>query len=211
MNTRVSTRLLSPRLLFVVLTALAAAATAQATQVALIGDASVSTARPTTNFGSLSNHGVITVNAGDVIGLINPTTAPTALTLYTTATSGAQNVAVFSLVAMSAGTPGVTGAAGLNGLTGAQGATGATGTLSAVTNWNSSVTYQIGQVVYCAACSTNGSRYIALAPNINVDPPSNLNTIWQLITKVGANGVNGDTGATGATGSTSATGPFERW
>jgi hypothetical protein len=39
----------------IVLTAFAVTATASATQVALIGDASVSTSLPTTNFGSLSN------------------------------------------------------------------------------------------------------------------------------------------------------------
>ena len=55
MNHRIATRLLSPRLLSVVLTTLAFTAAAHATQVALVGDASVSTARPSTNFGSLSN------------------------------------------------------------------------------------------------------------------------------------------------------------
>jgi hypothetical protein len=54
-NHRIATRLLSPRLLSVVLTTLACTAAAHATQVALVGDASVSTARPSTNFGSLSN------------------------------------------------------------------------------------------------------------------------------------------------------------
>jgi hypothetical protein len=54
-NLRAVTRLFSPRLLSVVLAALAFTAAAHATQVALVGDASVSTARPSANFGSLSN------------------------------------------------------------------------------------------------------------------------------------------------------------
>lgn len=50
MNKRLSTHLLA-----MVMTTLAATATAHATQAALTGDASVSTARPATNFGALSN------------------------------------------------------------------------------------------------------------------------------------------------------------
>jgi hypothetical protein len=54
-NLRAVTRLFSPRLLSVVLAALVVTAAAHATQVALVGDASVNTARPSTNFGALSN------------------------------------------------------------------------------------------------------------------------------------------------------------
>ena len=116
----------------------------------------------------------------------------------------------------AAGATGPTGPAGPTGLTGpagptgATGATGATGTLSAVTNWSASTAYSVGQVVYCAVCSTNGSSYIALAGNTNIDPPTNLNTIWQLIAQAGATGPAGPTGATGAIGPqgpTGATGP----
>jgi hypothetical protein len=67
-------------------------------------------------------HGVITVAAGDVIGLISD--SPTALT-FNDGASGV--VASFSLVALSAGTPGATGATGATGPTGATGTNGAIG------------------------------------------------------------------------------------
>ena len=85
--------------------------------------------------------------------------------------------------------------------TGAQGATGIPDTSNVVTNWNPSVAYKAGQVVYCAVCSVNGSKYVALLSNINVDPPSNLGNIWQLVAEAGAHSGTGATGATGATGS----------
>jgi hypothetical protein len=194
-----------------------------------------------TNFGrqtgttQIIGHGVITVNAGDIIGLINPVTAPSPLS-FSTENPVTQTVAAFSLVALSAGTPGATGAtgpqgaqgaqgpigpAGANGTNGAPGLTGATGTLSAVTIWNPSTTYQIGQVVFCNVCTTGGSSYIALANNTNQDP-STQPTIWQLIAQAGgigaqgimgvtgpagANGANGAAGSNGAPGATGAPGP----
>jgi hypothetical protein len=123
-----------------------------------------------------------------------------------------------------AGAPGIQGAPGLNGAPGIAGATGpagpagaagANGTVGIVSNWSSSTTYQVGQVVFCAACSSNGSSYAALAPNTNQDPPTQTG-FWQLIAQVGATGALGITGpqgpigpagATGAAGAMGATGP----
>lgn len=123
-----------------------------------------------------------------------------------------------------AGAPGIQGAPGLNGAPGIQGATGpsgpagtagANGTVGIVSNWSSSTTYQVGQVVFCAACSSNGSSYAALTTNTNQDPPTQTG-FWQLIAQVGATGASGITGpqgpvgpvgAIGAVGATGATGP----
>jgi Collagen triple helix repeat (20 copies) len=119
------------------------------------------------------------------------------------------------------GNTGATGAAGAIGLTGPAGPigamgnqgipgpTGATGTLRAVTIWNPSTSYTIGQVVFCNVCTTGGSSYIALANNANQDP-STQPTIWQLIAQaggIGAQGIMGATGPAGANGAPGATGP----
>jgi hypothetical protein len=122
------------------------------------------------------------------------------------------------------GTAGATGAQGIQGPVGPTGATGAAGTIGAVTSWSSSVTYQAGQVVFCAACSTSGSSYVALATNTNQDPPTQTG-VWQLIASAGATGpqgiqgtqgiqgpigvtgAQGNAGAQGATGATGAIGP----
>ena len=111
----------------------------------------------------------------------------------------------------TAGLQGLTGAtgsqgpAGPQGTTGASGPQGAAGTIGAVTNWSSSATYQVGQVVFCTACSSNGSSYAALAANTNQDPPTQTGA-WQLIAQAGAQGIPGVVGAAGATGSIGATG-----
>jgi hypothetical protein len=92
---------------------------------------------------------------------------------------------------------------------GIPGPTGATGTLRAVTIWNPSTSYTIGQVVFCNVCTTGGSSYIALANNTNQDP-STQPTIWQLIAQaggIGAQGIMGATGPAGANGAPGATGP----
>jgi hypothetical protein len=318
-NHRVVTRLFSPRLLSVVLTTLAFTAAAHATQVALVGDASVNTARPSTNFGSLSNlyvgngntallqfdlttlptgltsgqiaHATLTVFVNRVNGIGLVTLAPatsawsessvTSATapplgvsagMFTASTAGQYvTLDVTSLVqgwvttpatnfglALSSGTanllldskendetahpatldititstgatgpqgpigpqgpqgaPGLPGANGVNGAPGATGTTGAngapgpvgaTGTFSAAGNWSPSTTYQVGQVVFCAACSTNGSSYIALATNTNIDPPTQPLT-WSLVAQVGATGPTGATGAIGPMGQQGPIGP----
>lgn len=98
-----------------------------------------------------------------------------------------------------AGPQGSIGLTGPQGPQGTTGAAGATGTFSEAGNWSSAATYQIGQVVYCAACSTNGSGYIALANNTNVDPPTQP-TVWGLVAQAGATGAAGSTGLTGSQG-----------
>jgi Collagen triple helix repeat (20 copies) len=108
----------------------------------------------------------------------------------------------------STGPTGPTGPTGLTGDTGPTGATGpagAAGTLGTVSNWSPATTYQIGKVVFCAACSTNGSSYVALASNTNFDPPTQPTT-WNLIAQAGSTGPQGATGSTGATGATGAAG-----
>jgi hypothetical protein len=92
------------------------------------------------------------------------------------------------------------------GATGPAGPAGATGTLGTVANWSSGTPYTVGRVVFCAACSTNGSSFIALANNTNVDPPTNP-AIWHLVASAGAVGATGATGATGTTGSQGPAGP----
>jgi hypothetical protein len=318
-NLRAVTRLFSPRLLSIVVTAVAFTAAAHATQVALVGDASVSTARPSTNFGALSNlyvgngntallqfdlttlptgltsgqiaHATLTVFVNRVNGIGLVTLAPatsawsessvTSATapplgasagMFTASTAGQYvTLDVTSLVqgwvttpatnfglALSSGTanllldskendetahpatldititstgatgtqgpigpqgpqgaPGLPGANGANGAPGATGTTGAngapgpvgaTGTFSAAGNWSPATTYQVGQVVFCAACSTDGSSYIALATNTNIDPPTQSLT-WSLVAQVGATGPTGATGAIGPMGQQGPIGP----
>jgi hypothetical protein len=103
------------------------------------------------------------------------------------------------------GTAGATGAQGVPGPVGPAGATGAAGTIGAVTNWSSSVTYQAGQVVFCAACSTSGSSYVALATNTTQDPPTQTG-VWQLIATAGATGPQGIQGVQGFQGLIGTTG-----
>jgi Collagen triple helix repeat (20 copies) len=123
--------------------------------------------------------------------------------------TGAQGNAGATGATGSAGPVGPIGPIGLtgpDGASGATGATGATGTIGAVTNWSASTNYQVGQVVFCNACSTGGSTYIALAVNMNQDPPTN-GSAWQMIAQAGAIGPAGAVGLTGATGTAGATGP----
>jgi hypothetical protein len=79
---------------------------------------------------------------------------------------------------------------------GPAGPAGATGSLGTVTNWSSAANYQLGQVVFCAACSSNGSSYAALATNTDIDPPTNI-AVWQLIAQAGITGVQGPMGPAG--------------
>jgi hypothetical protein len=315
-NLRVVHRLFSPRLLSIVLTTLAFTAAAHATQVALVGDASVSTARPSTNFGALSNlyvgngniaflqfdlttlpigltssqiaHATLTVFVNRVNGIglvtlapvtsawtessVTSATAPSlgaSAGMFTASTAGQYvTLDVTSLVqgwvtapatnfgfALSSGTanllldskendetghpasldititsegatgpqgiPGPQGAAGATGAAGAAGAngvpgplgpqgipgaTGPAGTIGIVSNWSSSATYQIGQVVFCAACSTNGSSFVATAANTNQDPPTQTG-FWNLIAEQGATGPAGLTGPVGSIGPQGIVGP----
>jgi Collagen triple helix repeat (20 copies) len=105
-----------------------------------------------------------------------------------------------------AGAAGPTGATGLTGPAGATGPQGPIGTLGTVTNWSSSVFYTVGQVVFCAACSTSGSSFIALSANVNIDPPTNPG-VWNLIARAGAFGPQGSQGPIGPAGPAGAAGP----
>jgi hypothetical protein len=144
--------------------------------------------------------------------LNNLPTNPTFWTL--TAQAGATGAPGAQGLAGAQGSNGANGATGANGPqgpigpTGAVGATGATGlagTIDLVNNWFSSTTYQIGQVVFCAACSSNGSSYVATAANTNQDPPTQAG-IWQLIAQAGATGPTGAQGIEGSIGATGTTG-----
>jgi hypothetical protein len=137
--------------------------------------------------------------ATGAIGPIGPTgpTGPTGLTGSTGPTG----------LTGATGPTGPTGATGPSGATGPAGPTGATGTFSQAGNWSAGTTYQPGQVVYCAACSTDGSSYIALGTNSNTatDPPSH-SLVWGLVAQAGAAGATGATGPAGTPGSTGAAG-----
>ena len=102
-------------------------------------------------------------------------------------------------VAGPTGATGGTGATGPVGPVGPAGPAGATGSLGTVNNWSSTANYQIGQVVFCAACSTNGSSYTALAANTDIDPPTN-GAVWQLVAQAGSTGSQGPIGPTGPVG-----------
>ncbi len=104
------------------------------------------------------------------------------------------------------GVAGPTGPVGPIGPSGAVGPAGATGTIGIVGDWSSSKTYQIGQVVFCAACSSNGSSYVATATSTNQDPPTQTG-FWNLIAQAGATGATGATGAAGPAGPIGITGP----
>jgi hypothetical protein len=107
----------------------------------------------------------------------------------------------------SQGIPGVAGANGATGPSGSEGPTGPAGTIGVVSNWSSSTIYQVGQVVFCAACSSNGSSYVALIGNTNQDPP-NQTGIWNLIAQQGAIGAQGIQGPVGPIGPSGPIGPI---
>lgn len=111
------------------------------------------------------------------------------------------------------GPTGLTGSVGPAGPTGSTGATGATGAIgpqgppvSFQGPWNIATTYAMGDAVYCAACSTNGSSYISLvAGNVGFDPPTS-NVKWALLAEQGAAGVAGAIGPAGPSGPAGAAG-----
>jgi hypothetical protein len=67
-------------------------------------------------------------------------------------------------------------------------------------SWNNGAAYAVNDAV-----SFNGSSYIALQPNTNLEPDLNP-TAWSLLAQQGATGPTGATGATGAQGPAGATG-----
>ncbi len=99
---------------------------------------------------------------------------------------------------------GLTGATGLQAPTALRVATGAAGAQGPIANfsgnWSSTTTYNFGDAVYCAACSTNGSSYVSLVNgNVGFDPPTS-NVKWSLLAQQGATGATGPAGPTGLTG-----------
>jgi hypothetical protein len=85
-----------------------------------------------------------------------------------------------------------------NGGSGPAGTNGTNGTNSLVWKgtWSSSTTYAINDGV-----NENGSSYIAVAVNTNVDPSSDGGTHWAVFALKGTTGSIGLTGSTGTTGS----------
>jgi hypothetical protein len=106
------------------------------------------------------------------------------------------------------GPTGNAGPTGPAGATGNAGPIGPTGTYSQAGNWSSATTYQPGQVVFCAACSTDGSSYIVLGTSTNTatDPPTHP-LVWGLVAQAGAAGAAGATGSAGAQGPQGNVGP----
>ncbi len=115
---------------------------------------------------------------------------------------------------------GAIGPAGPQGPIGLQGPIGATGPqgppVTFKGNWSSTTAYAIGDSVFCAACSVDGSSYIALKANTDIDPPTDVSGSggnWSLLAQIGATGPQGPIGPegpqgpVGATGAMGATGP----
>jgi len=105
---------------------------------------------------------------------------------------------------------GPTGPQGAMGATGAAGPPGATGPigpkgLNWKGTWSNTTAYALDDAVL-----SNGSSYIALVTNTNVQPPA---AAWGLLSQkgdtgpTGAGGAQGPTGATGATGAVGPQGP----
>lgn len=113
------------------------------------------------------------------------------------------------------GPQGIQGAIGLQGVQGPQGPVGATGPTGAqgaagppvnfCGAWINFASYAIGDVA-----SENGTSYIALFNNLNVDPATdvaNSGGVWAVLAQRGANGAVGPSGPTGATGPQGPAGP----
>jgi hypothetical protein len=100
------------------------------------------------------------------------------------------------------GATGPVGATGATGAPGPQGATGAVGSkgLNWKGNWNTSTEYAVDDAV-----SINGSSYIALTANTNVQPPA---AAWTVLSQKGDMGLTGADGPQGSMGATGPTGPI---
>ena len=102
------------------------------------------------------------------------------------------------------GPVGATGPAGPTGPTGAPGPQGATGSvgpkgLNWKGAWNNSIQYAVDDAV-----SINGSSYVALVANTNVQPPA---AAWNVLSQKGDTGLTGAEGPQGPAGATGAAGP----
>ena len=110
------------------------------------------------------------------------------------------------------GPQGIQGATGTQGVQGPQGPIGATGSAGAQGPtgppvnfrgmWINSTTYAIGDAV-----SENGTSYISLTNNLNVDPATSGAGVWAVLAQKGADGATGPAGPTGATGPQGPIGP----
>ena len=151
--------------------------------------------------------------ATGAVGAVGPTGA-----------TGAQGIAGVAGPMGAIGATGAVGAVGPTGATGAQGISGATGAtgppVSFHGTWVNSTVYAVGDAVF-----ENGTSYIALTSNFNVDPAIDVagaGSTWSVLAAQGATGavgaqgatgaqgiqgVAGATGATGAIGATGVTGP----
>jgi hypothetical protein len=121
---------------------------------------------------------------------------------------GAQGAIGASGATGAPGIQGVAGAIGVPGAAGAAGAVGAAGATGPPVNfrnaWSSSAAYAIGDAV-----SENGSSYIALLANTDVDPAADVSGSgghWAVLAAEGATGAAGSQGLQGATGAVGATG-----
>jgi hypothetical protein len=116
---------------------------------------------PSTSFGrqtgttQIVGHGIITLNAGDVVTLVNSPFGISVLALN--APSPLTNTASFTLVALAAGTPGATGSTGATGPAGPAGATGSTGATGATGPTGSAGATGIVQGISVASVSNTAS------------------------------------------------------
>jgi Collagen triple helix repeat (20 copies) len=210
MNRRVVTRLFSA-----VLSALALTATASATQATLVGDASVSTARPTTNFGSLANLYVGNGNATFLqfdlttlpTGTLSSQIARATLTVFVNRVNAAGSVSLSPVTsAWNESTITASSAPSI-------GASAGTFTLSTAGQY---VTLDVTSLVQ-NGLNTPGSIFgFALtsdSANLLLDSKENDETAHPAtlditITSQGATGSQGIQGATGATGAQGIQGPI---
>jgi hypothetical protein len=152
---------------------------------------------PGTSFGraigttQIVGHGLITLNANDVVLLVSSPNSPAALTLPAVTP---QNVAAFSLVSLAAGAQGVAGVTGATGATGSAGATGPAGPTGAtgpggggsatsIAIYNSSSTYGTGSVAYY-----NGQLYVYVSADSGLTATPGTNAAAGIWTPVGYGG-----------------------
>ncbi len=176
-----------------------------------------------TGTSQIVGHGAITLNAGDVVTLINSPSSSSALTIPP---FPSQVGASLTLVALAAGTQGPAGPAGATGpagaagpagpmgapgpggATGAAGATGATGLINFLGPYNSGTTYNIGDSVSYTDGNVPTSSYISMAAGNTGNLPTiaGNNAFWDLVAQAGSEGALGATGAQGPQGDPGAPG-----
>ena len=196
-----------PRLLLIVLTTLAVTATASATQVALVGDASVSTARPDINFGTLSN--LYVGNGNTTLLQFDLSTLPLGTT------SGQVAHATLTVFVNRVNAPGALTLSSVSGAWNEDAVTantipsiGATAGSLAASTAGQYITFDVTSLVqsWITTPATNfGLALSSTAANLLLDSKENDQTAHPAslditITSQGATGLQGPIGATGATG-----------